>query len=204
MAKHYIEKQYEKMKRAKYKTRLIQYTNKSRIPKKMLAGLNQVNLLWSYLLLKRNPALKKHTPYKIRVTNLVPKNQWTQGHFVAVEKEDGSLDLRLSYKKIGHMPEFPVYKLVWVFFHEFRHKIQLSDENIKSVINYPNWRNFNTWMQQLTGKNEDFVNHIFHELNPAEVDAHIFASEMTDIKYNGTGFNITNETLALLELTKKS
>lgn len=161
--------------------------------------LNNVNHLFSFLLEYKKPELIKYTPYKVIISELIPKNQWTEGNYVAIEQEDGSLHLQLSFTKIMALESFPTIKLTWVLFHEFRHKIQLMDENIKSVIDFPNWINFRKFMEKETNKSEDLVNHIFHELNPAEVDANIFACEMVGKKYSGSAFDITDNSLLLLK-----
>jgi hypothetical protein len=177
----------------------IEFNLPSDLDSKVVDGLNEVNLLfYSKLFYKRNDLLK-YTPYKVNVSELVEKNQWTGGTCVAIEKDDGTCDLQLSFKKICDMEFFPTKSLTWVMFHEFRHKIQLVDESLKSVFDIPNWKNFKEYMMQKTNATEDTINHVFHELNPAEVDANIFATEMMGEKYLGNAFNITEQTLQLLK-----
>lgn len=214
-----IEKLHNEMKKSKFSKKRIIFTNISNIKNpigdsyiarnknvknELIKNLNEINLLFSYILSVKRPDLLKYAPYKITLSNLVQKNIWTSGDYVAVEQPDGSLLLSLAFQKIFVYKEFPIYSLVWVLFHEFRHKIQLKDEKIKSVIGFPNWANFKKYIQKQTGKDEDLINHIFHELNPAEVDANIFASEMTGGQFAGNAFNITPDSLLLLQKTKKT
>jgi hypothetical protein len=181
------------------KRRLIQFNINFDIDNNVLKSVDELNLKFSSILLTKSPDFIKYTPYEVNILELVPKNEWTKGHYVAVEKDDGTLDFSLNFQKISELKKFPTDKLVWVLFHEFRHKIQISDEQIKSVIDYPNWKKFKDYMIKITGKDEDLINHIFHEINPAEVDAHIFACQMTGMKFTGTSFDITDEKLRMLQ-----
>lgn len=165
---------------------------------RMIRELEKVNFLFSACVDFNNPKLRKYLPYKIFVKELIQKNDWTKGDYVAVENEDGSLNLYLNFKSLLPMYEFPTFKLVWVIFHELRHKIQMNDNIIKSVINYTNWVNFKKFIIVKFNIDEDLVNHIFHELNPCEIDAHIFACENTGIKFSGTAFDINDEKLSLI------
>ncbi len=182
----------------------LKITNIDALEGNLQDALNDMNAIFSFLLETKRPDLICHTPYVITVRNLIEKNQWTKGTCVAISEDDGTLNLQLSFAKLAERERFPVMMLIQILFHEFRHKVQLYDENVKSVIAFPNWNNFVKHMMEKTGKSEDLINHIFHELNPAEVDAHIFASEMTGVKFNGNSFSITEESLKLLEKEKKS
>ncbi len=194
-----IDTVLELVKKERFTKKLLAFTNIETENRKFKNNLNSINLIFSYLLIKKRPDLVQHTPYPIRISGLVAKNEWTQGHYVALDQPDGSLDLQLSFSKIAELGKFPVYRLVWVIFHEFRHRIQVRSEVISSVIRYPNWANFNLFMQREYGQSQDKIDHIFHELNPAEVDAHIFACEMTGIVHSGTAFDINDEKLNLLK-----
>lgn len=212
-----IEKLHKEMKKMGFSTTKIKFTNISDLKKstdnsftandkereQLIKNLNEVNLLFSYILSKKRCDLFKHLPYKITLSNLVQKNIWTSGDYVAVEQPDGSLLLSLAFHKILAYKKFPIYSLVWVLFHEFRHKIQLKDEKIKSVLDFPNWNNFKEYIKKQTGQSDDLINHIFHEIIPAEVDANIFACEMTGGLFAGNVFNITPDSLLLLKKTKK-
>jgi hypothetical protein len=192
-----------KMKEKKFDKKLLTIKRATKYGKEIRENMNEANLLFSYLLLEKFPQYKKYTPYTVNLFDLVPKNEYTSGTYVAINKDNGELDLYLSFKKIkSECKQFPIYTLIWVLFHEFRHKIQLHDNEIKSVINYPNWRNFNAFMQKEYKKSEDTINHIFHELNPAEVDANIFACEVTKIRFNGNLFNINKDALKSLNQKK--
>lgn len=181
----------------------IHFTHSPYIDEKIINGLREVNMLFSLILSDKRKDLLQYVPYKVNVCELVEKNQWTGGTCVAIDKEDGTCDLHLASKKILELESFPTKSLTWVMFHEFRHKIQLLDESVKSVLIIPNWNNFKEYTIKNTNCTEDTVNHVFHEMNPAEVDANMFATEMMGIKYLGNAFNITEETLKLLTEDKK-
>jgi len=155
--------------------------------------------VFSAILAKKAVEYMEFCPYEVTVHALVEKNRYTRGTYVALNNEDGTLDLFLSPVKLAEMEEFPYATLSWVLFHEFRHKIQLNDEVLKSLINYPNFANLNKFMQEEFGKSEDVINHLLHEVNPAEVDANVFACEMTEMKFVGNAFDIDNESLKKLK-----
>lgn len=178
--------------------KFLSITPRGKLDKKLVQALRSVNDIFAGFIFQRKEFIQ-YTPYKITVQNLRAKNQWSQGQYVAINNANGTLTLKLNYKKLLALKEFPVMALVWVIFHEFRHKIQLHHKAIQSVINYPNWAKFNEFMQKEYGKNQDLINHVFHELNPAEVDANIFACEMTGLAFNGNAFNITDQSLSLLQ-----
>lgn len=186
-----------------FDTKHLTFTNRKEIDKRVLRWLDKINLVFSYLIEKKANAYATYAPYEVTVKPLVPKNRWTTGTYVAINHDDGTLELMLNYKKLKNLNPLPIEKMVWMFCHEFRHKIQLHDKAIQSVINYPNWKNFNAFMQKRFKKDEDFINHIFHELNPAEIDANLFATQLTGIAFSGTVFDITDESLALLTEKKK-
>ncbi len=196
--KHPICLLHQRMKKEKFKKKRLIFTNIREFDPMITDHLHEINLLFSYILSVKRPDLFKHTPYRITLFNLSKSNQWTGGDYVAVNMDDGTLKLHLAIHKLICYSEFPIYQLVWVLFHEFRHKIQLTDDLIKSVIGFPNWENFKKYTKKQTGKSEDLINHIFHELNPAEVDANIFACEITGCKFSGNAFNITKDSLKLL------
>ncbi len=176
----------------------IHFTHSPYIDERIINGLKEINMVFSLILSDKRKDLLRHVPYKVNVLELVEKNQWTGGACVAVEKDDGTCDFHLASKKILELDEFPVKSLTWVMLHEFRHKVQLFDESVKSVLDIPNWEKFKEYTIKNTNATEDTVNHVFHEMNPAEVDANMFATEMMGIKYLGNAFNITEETLLLL------
>lgn len=179
--------------------RYIQFSYSPNLDKKIIDGLDEINMVFSLILSENRKDLLKHVPYVVNVSELIEENEWNGGQLVAIEKDDGTCDLKLGVKKIIELDNFPLKSLTWIMFHEFRHKIQLFDESVKSVLDIPNWKNFKDYMQKITGKTEDLINHVFHEMNPSEVDANTFATEMMGIKYLGNTFNITEETLKLLK-----
>ena len=49
------------------------------------------------------------------------------------------------------------------------------------------------------GKNINSVKHVFHEVDPLEVEANTFACEILDIPYPNSKFSITKKTLKRLK-----
>lgn len=189
----------QRTREEEYNLGYIHFNYSPNIDLKIMQGLREVNSVFSLILNEKRKDLLKYVPYVVNVSELVEENEWNGGSLVALEKDDGTCELKLGFKKILELESFPIKSLTWIMFHEFRHKIQLFDESIKSVLDIPNWKNFKDYMQNTTGKTEDLINHVFHEMNPSEVDANTFATEMMGIKYLGNTFNITEETLKLLK-----
>ncbi len=189
---------HKKLKKEHFRTKNITFNNLERHGNSIADAFSEINLLFSYLLKIKRPELLKYTPYKVYVYNLKEKNQWSAGDYVAIEQQNGTLKLYLAFKKIKKRESFPIYPLVFVLFHEFRHKIQINNEYIRSVIDFPNFSNFKEYIKTLKGCSGDTFDHVFHEINPAEIDANIFACELMGIKYGGNAFNITEDTLKLL------
>ena len=177
------------------------YINKT--PKKIRDILNTAGIIFSYIIeQKRSGSLLKYA-YIINVEELEIKNTWTEkATYVAVEQGDGTLSLRLNFKKVLEAikkdAEGVEAKFTWLLFHEYRHNIQIKNEIIQSYLNYGYWDKFNELMQKTFNKSKDEIDHIFHEFDPAEVDAHIFACEMTGLKFKGTLFDLTDETIKML------
>lgn len=162
--------------------------------------IDMLNSMFSKIItLRKKNLINKFTPYNITIKELIVHNEWTKNaHYIAINKGDGTLSLFLSKEKISKMSEFPYANLLWVLFHEFRHKIQQKNKHISSVTHHQNWSNANKFFQEHFNKDEDLINHIFHELNPAEVDANVFASEITGIMFTGNIFDINEKSLKLL------
>lgn len=190
------------IKKHNFNKKHLMFINQKEIDKRILRWLNKINIIFSYILEKKAKQFLQYAPYEVTIKELIPKNQWTTGTCVAINKDDGTLELSLNYTKLKELKVIPVQRMVWLFSHEFRHKIQLYDKSIQSVTQAPNWKNFNIFMQKHFKKDEDLINHIFHELNPEEVDANIFASELTGIPFNKNTFEITEENLSLLKKKK--
>lgn len=193
-----IDTYLELVRNGECELKYIHFTHSPNIDEKIINGLGQLNMLFSSILNDKAKDLLQYVPYKVNVIELIEKNEYTGGTCVAVEKDDGTCDLHLSFKKILELEHFPVKSLTWVMLHEFRHKVQLLDESIKSVLDVPNWKNFKNYLVNKTGCTEDVFDHVLHEINPSEVDANMFATYMTGEKYLGNAFNITEESIKKL------
>lgn len=175
-----------------------------KIPEGITEMLMNVAKIFTYVVNDKRPDLHKFMPYEIHVIELEIKNEWTESAtFIAVNQEDGKLELRLNYQKVidamNEDMDNVEARFLWLFLHEFRHKVQNGSSLIKSVIDYGNWDKFNEFMQKEYNQDKDKIDHVFHEMNPAEVDAHIFACELSGIPFKGTVFDITDEKLNLLK-----
>jgi Zn-dependent peptidase ImmA (M78 family) len=151
------------------------------------------NKLFSYKIFHKRKDLIKYFPFNIFVKNLERgTNRWLQKtNYLGIyssEKKELSLHLDINHK-------YSEIELLWILMHEFRHHVQYQNKNIESCINN---KNVDKWIEYYkVDKNKIF--HTFHEILPFEVDANIFASEILNINYPGSKFNITDETLKLLE-----
>ena len=184
--------------------RFIKFVKPKGLPPRLARFLDEINDEFTHRIITYKPRQILFTPYVVRITELIPKNEWTKGTYVAINRDDNTLDLQLNFKKILEEPrplkeKLPVLPLTWVLFHEFRHKQQRLGKILGEAVNNNNWQEFKKYIMKVTGKDEDLIEHIFHELNPAEVDANIYASSMMGFNMNGNAFDITPDKLKLLE-----
>lgn len=152
------------------------------------------NKLFSYLLIHRRKDLLKYLPFNVKIKKLERgENRWLQktNYLGLYTPEEKSLTLCLNIDY-----NYSEVELLWILFHEFRHHIQFQNNSIKSCIDN---ENVNKWLEFYNMDNNKIF-HVFHEILPFEVDANIFASDILNIKYPGSKFNITNETLNLLKI----
>jgi hypothetical protein len=149
--------------------------------------------LISYLLIKNRPELVKYTPFKIVVEELIRgDNVWLKNtkKLGLYDQEKKILTLRLDLKA-----KHKTLSFLWLIFHEFRHHIQFQNPNILSCLDN---KNREMWLNYY-GKSLDSVKHVFHEIDPLEVDANTFACEILDISYPNSKFSITKQTLKKLK-----
>lgn len=139
---------------------------------------------------EKRPEYKKYLPYRVRVHKLDrgdnPYLQETM--YCGLEHEDGSLDLYLD-----HEAEHSTVSLLWILFHEFRHKIQSKNSNVGMAAG----GNASTkmWESQYKGDRWNEFCHVFHEISPQDVDANVFACELLEIDYPGSKFELTEDRL---------
>jgi len=148
--------------------------------------------LFSHLLYEKRPDLLKHFPFKIIVKELVRgNNPWLKKtkKLGLYDEEIGVLCLHLDLEE-----KHRVLPFLWLLFHEFRHHIQFRDPNIKSCLAN---KNREMWINQYE-YTRNSVEHVFHEVDPLEVEANTFACEMLGIPYPNSKFSITEETLGRL------
>jgi hypothetical protein len=152
------------------------------------------NALFSYILTTKRPELIEYTQsFKIIVNELIKgNNPWLKRtkKLGLYDETTGilnlKLDLNIKHKEVS---------ILWILFHEFRHHIQFRNINILSCLDN---KNREMWLNYY-GKNIDTVKHVFHEIDPLEVDANTFACEILDIPYPNSKFSITENTLKRLK-----
>ena len=153
-----------------------------KLPTKLFTNI----LAWS------RPDLLKYLPYKMKLSKLErPKDNYylQESHYLGLNDKD---ELILC---LDPNVEHSIVSLLWVMMHEFRHKIQYLNKNIYSCLynsNYDKWKAY-------YNKDENLINHVFHEILPYEVDANVFACEILKIEYPGSKFEITDYTLRTLD-----
>jgi len=155
-------------------------------------NLELPNKLFSRILVEKRPDLVKYCPFKIIVKKLERGNNvWLKKAKKLGIYNENNKELTLSLDiKIKHS----VLSFLWLLFHEFRHHIQFSNPNILSCLDNQNRK---MWLEYYD-KNLSSVKHVFHEVDPLEVDANTFACEMLNIPYPNSKFSITKETLKRL------
>ena len=154
--------------------------------------------------------IKKHGmerpvfPYRIKVAELEGgNNPWLKAaNMLGIEHDSMKtgygydMDLYLSVDKPPSKD-----RILWLLLHEFRHHMQFVDPVIGSCVNNMNKKMLMDYLCQGNSTNEkllDAVNHVFHEVNPMEVDANMFASEVLDREYQLNKFALTSHTLRWL------
>lgn len=150
------------------------------------------NKLFSKILIEKRPELIKYFPFKIIVKELIRgDNVWLKKtkKLGLYNKKKGTLTLHLDLE-VKHR----VLPFLWLLFHEFRHHIQFNNSNILSCLDN---KNREMWLNYY-GKNIDSVKHVFHEVDPLEVEANTFACEILNIPYPNSKFSITKKTLKRL------
>lgn len=157
--------------------------------------------LFSYLMDEKRPDLVDYLPYEVKLFSTecdeFPKGFWTN--------KDGFLGLNDGPKLRLFLPvhkKIEILPTLWMLFHEFRHKMQHKDKNIESLTSdkNPNKKKFFDFIGKEFEVDREKINHVFHEIDPMEIDANIFACEILGIKYNGSGkFDITPTTLKKLK-----
>ena len=149
--------------------------------------------LFSHILKEKKPELLKYTPFKIVVEKLIRgNNKWLKKTNILgiYNNETNVLTFRVDIEK-----EFNPLPFLWLLFHEFRHHVQFNDSNIISCLDN---KNRDMWLNHYD-YTLNSVKHVFHEIDPLEIDANTFACEILDIPYPNSKFSITKKTLKRLE-----
>ena len=153
--------------------------------------------LFTKILVEKRPDLLKYLPFKIVVKELVRgDNPWLKktkklGLYNEVK---GVLTLHLDLEC-----DHKVVAFLWLLLHEFRHHVQFRDPNITSCLAN---KNREAWINQYPYTRTS-VEHVFHEVDPLEVEANTFACEMLGIPYPNSKFSITEDTLKRLVLKEE-
>lgn len=164
-----------------------------KIDKSLKKHINIPNALFSKILTEKRPDLVKFTPFKIKIQKLERGgNPWLKKvTFLGIYDEEKKI-LTLSVDKKN---KIEVVSFLWILFHEFRHHVQFSNNNIKSCLDN---KNREMWLNHYD-YTLNSVKHVFHEVDPLEVDANTFACEMLEIPYPNSKFSITKKTLKRLK-----
>lgn len=172
-----------------YSVRLLDITYEVPITEK----IELPNALFSKILTEKRPELVKYLPFKIIVKELIRgDNVWLKKtkKLGLYDEVKGVLTLHLDLENKRNVLAF-----LWLLFHEFRHHIQFHNPNILSCLDN---KNREMWLKSY-GKSIDSVKHVFHEIDPLEVDANTFACEILEIPYPNSKFSITKKTLKRLK-----
>lgn len=158
---------------------------------------------FSYLIKKFRPEYIEFSPYPITIKKLNRgNNMWLKNtNLLGIDNENG-LELHVDIKNKDNIKNISV---LWLLLHEFRHHVQYNNPAIKSMT--LNYTNYNYWRDKYMidelGYHENTINHVFHELAPFEIDANLFACELLNIEYPGSGFHMRKETTEKLENNRR-
>ncbi len=147
--------------------------------------------LFTWVIETRRPDLMRHLPYKVWVKFLERgDNIWLrETAYLGVNNGD---ELKL-YLHPGM--DHSILSLLWILLHEFRHKVQASNRCVDSCVDNGN---VDRWKLFHGDDNLKLVDHVFHEVSPAEVDANVFACEVLGIMYPGSKFDIDDGRIGML------
>jgi len=148
--------------------------------------------LFAHILMTKRPDLKKYLPMTVIVKKLEnpEKSYWTyRTRYVGITDNFGNFYLHLR-DNIQHS----IVEILWILFHEFRHIVQFKNQNIRTNIYNSN---LDLWLKTYT-KEPILIEHVLHEIMPKEIDANIFACEMLEIDYPGSKFQLTEDTIKML------
>lgn len=144
--------------------------------------------LFTSLIKNNRPNYIKLLPYDITVYELKRGNEWVgESNYLGINT--GNKLMLFLDKDADHS----TLSLLWILLHEFRHKIQEHNSYIESCQRN---RNRKLWLS--TFKDEDTALHVYHEIDPSEVDANTFACEILEVDYPGSKFGITKKRLKKL------
>lgn len=149
------------------------------------------------IIINKRPEYVKHLKgLKINFSEIgeTKDNYWLEDTDYIGLTFENKIDIRL--RKDG---EHSIVSLLWILLHEFRHMIQNKNTNIESCNWNTNYTNFIEYLMKLTGKEQNVIDHVLHEIVPYEVDANIFACELLEIDYPSSKFGITKKTLGMLK-----
>lgn len=151
-----------------------------------VSHINLPGALFTWLIETRRPDLLKHLPYRVWVKFLERgDNTWLQETaYLGVNNCD---ELKL-YLHPG--VEHSALSLLWILLHEFRHKVQASNRCVDSCLDNDN---VDRWKLMHGDANLKLVDHVLHEVCPAEVDANVFACEVLGVSYPGSKFDIDDD-----------
>ena len=152
-----------------------------KLPAKLFSYLIDTNISSKY---------KSLLPYNVKIKKLNREGYWLQHTNYMGLQDENELTLHLAHDK-----EHSTLSLLWILLHEFRHKIQLNTKSISSNVFNNNYEMLLKYINKPTDK----TLHVFHEILPYEIDANVFACEILNIEYPGSKFEITEETLKMLE-----
>lgn len=148
-------------------------------------------ILFSYLIDNNlHSKYRSLLPYNVKIKKLNKEGYWLQYTNYMGLQDENELTLYLA-----HDIEHPTLSLLWILLHEFRHKIQFNNKVIFSNVFNNNYEMLLKYINKPLDKTLD----VFHEILPYEIDANIFACEILNIEYPGSKFEITEETLKMLE-----
>lgn len=152
--------------------------------------------LFYYLLRNNRYHVMKYLPVNFLFVKLdETEDYWLKDtDWTGITESDKKLiTIRLKDK------EHSILSLLFIMFHEFRHWIQMQNSNVETCNWNKGYEKYLEFMMELTGKDQNVLQHVLHEVLPYEVDANIFACELLEVDYPMSKFAITKKILEMLK-----